>query len=102
MNLRRGLLRLWVICSIAWIAAVGFHAYSLWPTPVRPWTAYQALGWSGPAATKPPTIEDLLDDFVWLRMRGIVRTHLEWAFGPPVAALIIGAVLGWAGAGFRK
>jgi len=64
MNLQRGLLRLWVICSMAWIAAVGFHAYWFWPIPVRPWAAY--LGWSEPVTTKPPTIEDLLDDFVRL------------------------------------
>jgi hypothetical protein len=29
MNLRRGLLRLWVVLSLAWIIAVGFHAYSV-------------------------------------------------------------------------
>jgi hypothetical protein len=42
MNLRRGLLRLWLVFSIAWIIAVGFHAYRLWPTPIGPWTYFQA------------------------------------------------------------
>jgi hypothetical protein len=35
MNIRRGLLRLWLVSSIAWIAAVGYHAYTLsWPAPL--------------------------------------------------------------------
>jgi hypothetical protein len=102
MSLRRGLLRLWVICSIAWIVAVGYDAYLLWPTPVRPWTVYQALGWSNPVTKEPRTKEDLLDEFVRLRMRGIVRSHVEWAFGPPVAVIVIGAALWWAAAGFRR
>jgi hypothetical protein len=29
-------------------------------------------------------------------------SHLEWAFGPPIAALIIGAALWWAIAGLRR
>ena len=34
INVRRGLLRLWLVFSIAWIIAVGVHAYSVWPTNI--------------------------------------------------------------------
>jgi hypothetical protein len=34
--------------------------------------------------------------------RDVIARHLEWAFGPPMAVLIIGAALWWAVAGFRK
>ena len=102
MSLGRGLLRLWVVLSIAWITAVGFDAWLLWPTPVRPWAVYQAFGWSNPVTKEPRTIEDLLDEFVQLRIRGIVRSHFEWALVPPVAVIVIGAALWWAVAGFRK
>jgi hypothetical protein len=33
--------------------------------------------------------------------RKIIRSHLEWALGPPLAILVVGASLGWALAGFR-
>ena len=101
MNIRHRLLRLWIVGSIAWIAAVGYNAYSLWPTPVGPWTANQALEWSHPVTKKPPTMEQL-EKIVRSRERWIVRSHLEWALGPPVAVIIIGAALWCATAGFRR
>jgi len=102
MNVRRGLLRLWLVLSIGWIIAVGVHAYSLWPGPVGPWTAYQALEWCYPVTKELPTTGDVLNKVVRSRERWIVRSHIEWAFGPPLAILIIGAALGWAIAGFRE
>jgi hypothetical protein len=35
MNLRRGLLRLWMVLSIAWIITVGFHVYTISASNVR-------------------------------------------------------------------
>ena len=113
MNLRRGLLRLWVVFSIAWIIAVGFHAYCLWPTPVGPWTAYQALEWSYPVIkaqdlptreTQPGVIDltPFLNKIVPERESWIVRSYLELALRPPASAIIIGAALWWAVAGFRR
>ena len=40
MNLRRGLLRLWLVCSVAWIAAVGYDAYRLALPPLPPGYKY--------------------------------------------------------------
>jgi hypothetical protein len=91
MNLRRGLLRLWVVFSIAWIIAVGFHAYTLGEEIDLPPGYVLDLG-PGQLATV-----DLLG-----RTVVIDQSHLEWAFGPPIAVLIIGAVLWWAVAGFRQ
>ena len=108
MSLRRGLLRLWVVFSIAWIIAVGFHAYRLWPTPVGPWTAHQALKWSYPVikteeeALPPSDLMPFLNKIVLERERWIVQSHLEWALGLPAAAIFIGIALWWAATGFRK
>jgi hypothetical protein len=95
-----------LVFSITWIIAVGFHAYRLWPAPVGPWTAYQALEWSYPVVTekdlpKGPDWGDFLDK-VSERESWIVRSHLQWALGPPASVIIIGAVLWWVAAGFRK
>jgi hypothetical protein len=107
MNLRRGLLRLWAMFSIAWIIAVGFHAYRLWPRPVGPWTASQALEWSYPvikAQDLPPPgdLTPFLNKIVLERERWIVQSHLEWALGLPAAAIFIGTALWWAATGFRS
>lgn len=107
MNLRRGLLRLWGVFSIAWIIAVGFHAYRLWPTPLGPWTIFQAREWSYPVIKEedvpPPWELKPFEEKIAVEREGwIVRSHLEWALGPPVFAIIIGAALWWAVAGFRR
>ena len=104
INVRRGLLRLWVVFSIGWIIAVGVHAYSVWPTNIGGlWTAYQAVVGAAPVVQKErPTAEELLGRLRRGIARAIIRPHLQWAFGAPIAVLIIGAALGWAIAGFRE
>ena len=81
MNLRRGLLRLWVVFSIAWIIAVGFHAYTLSPPLLPP--GYILELQPGELAAV-----DLLGRTVVIDV-----SHLKWAFGPPIAVLIISAAL---------
>jgi hypothetical protein len=85
MNLRRGLLRLWVVCSIVWIAFVGINA-------IRYWSPSWALSDSPLRVARD----------VARGWESSIRPHLEWAFGPPVIVLIIGTGLWWAVAGFRK
>jgi hypothetical protein len=85
MNLRRGLLRLWMVCSIAWIAFVSIDAIRYWSPS---WTLSDS-----PLRLARDVARD------W---ESNIRPHLEWAFGPPVVVLIVGAALWWAIAGFRK
>ena len=90
MNLRRGLLRLWVVFSIAWIIAVAFHAYTLTiPTPPPGFTLDLRPG-------DVATVELLS------RTVPIDVSHVAWAFGSPVVVLISGVALRWAIAGFRN
>jgi hypothetical protein len=53
--------------------------------------------------TQPGVIDitRFLNKIVPERESWIVRSHLEWALGPPVSVIIIGAALWWAVAGFR-
>jgi len=119
MNIRRGLLRLWLLGSIAWISVVAFHTYSIWTPGISLWTAYQepvrqpdpptAMEGFTQIEREPPTgrsysTEDVRwarEEITRFRVRGIVRSHLEWGLGPPLAILVVGAALGWAFAGFR-
>jgi hypothetical protein len=85
MNLRRGLLRFWMVCSIAWIAFVSIDAIRYW-----------SLSWT--LSDSPVRIaRDVARDW-----ESSIRPHLEWAFGPPVVVLIVGAALWWAIAGFPE
>jgi hypothetical protein len=89
MNLRRGLLRLWLVLSILWIAAVCIHAYTEGILP--PPSGYTL-------ELKPGQLGDVE---VFGRLVLIDEMHVAWALGPPVAVLIVGAALAWAIAGFR-
>jgi hypothetical protein len=90
MNLRRGLLRLWIVCSVAWIVAIGYDTYTLSLPPLPP-------GFKYGAAPYPPV--ELLGKFF---ERDVIESHVKWAFGPPIGLLIGGAALWWAVAGFRE
>jgi hypothetical protein len=74
MNVRRGLLRLWVAGSIGWIAFVGYDAIRYWPSghPVSDQWEFS------------------------------IRPHLEWALGVPLAALALVLVIRWITAGFKQ
>jgi hypothetical protein len=76
MNLRRGLLRLYVAASIGWIAFTGFGSA----------TCRGLQNNTIPFSCSPPL------NF---------REHLKWVFAP-VGVLVVGAALRWAAAGFRK
>jgi hypothetical protein len=90
MNTRRGLLRLWLVLSILWLAAVSIHAYSEgYPPPP-------------PGSILVPRPGDLGEVEVWGRAVLIDEQLVAWAFGPPLAVLIIGAALAWVVAGFRR
>jgi len=106
MNLRRGLLRLWVVFSIAWIVAVGYHGYTS-HGPV--YTVGPPVEYYGPLpAPLPAPASEPVEEVERFRLfgltytRDVIESHVRWAFGPPVAVLIIGAALSWAIAGFRK
>jgi hypothetical protein len=110
MNIRRGLLRLWIVGSIAWICIVGFDGYRAYSS-LTSWEAtYQAKArvirepWE-----KPQTAQEMYDVLkdtdkakeLPIKKGEVVRLHLEWALVPPFVILVSGAAFGWALAGFR-
>ena len=96
MNLRRGLLRLWVVFSIAWIVAGGVEIYSQ-----AGWATYGKYTIGCRIDEDDPSDRRIC---VTLLGRLVVTdvARLAWVFGPPIAVLIIGAALWWAVAGFRR
>jgi hypothetical protein len=88
MNLRRGLLRLWAVSAVVWIAAVVYAGSTLIALP--------------PGFTLDPEPGKLATMELFGRIVLIDASHVEWALGPPIIALIIGAALWWAAVGFRK
>jgi len=67
VNVRRGLLRLWMVCSIAWIC-------------LRPASMRSATGLSQDIGliARFEIARDVARDW-----ESSIRPHLEWAFGPP-------------------
>ena len=87
MNLRRGLLRLWAVFAVVWIAAVVYAGSTLIALP--------------PGATLDPEPGELATVELFGQIVLIDASHVEWALGPPIIALIIGAALWWAAVGFK-
>ena len=82
----RRLLWLWVVLSLGWVAAVGFHGYSMWPEEAGVWDVFRALPRGAPLAL-PETAG--MHAARWFVVH-IVRPHLKWAVAPPVGVLIVG------------
>jgi len=83
MNWRRGLFRVWIVLSVAWVIVIGYADDLPCTFGVRlsaPWCAGYGR-----------------DPYVW---QYAWKVHLL-AFGIPIAALVVGAGIGWALNGFR-
>ena len=117
MNIRRGLLGLWIVGSIAWIGIVvgvdGYVTYSSLENQVEEsWRAEQARAHRAvtgesqrlldPAGDKTvPTAAELYARINAFKERESARSHLKWRLVPPAVILVLGASVGWALAGFR-
>ena len=91
-RLQRGLLRLWVVLSLGWIGAVGYHAYSVWPNDLDWQMAFQVFVEKPPKEPpKPGTLGATDPDIVKYsterqkeidRKAGIIKPDQEYD-GPP-------------------
>jgi hypothetical protein len=97
MNFRRGFFRVWVAVCLCWAAYSLWH-YSLKCTPLaldngKPseWMCPSIIG-----AHVPPGLT-LIKSLTSLKMLGEMAAII---LGPPIAALLVGAILGWALSGF--
>lgn len=105
MNIRRGLFRLWLLASVAWVGLV--------------WAFYQGLTLRSVAASEKacadarianPALGNPFDCFAsggrnfddLNFLSPIPLRYLALGLGAPVAILLIGVVLIWALRGFRR
>jgi hypothetical protein len=114
MNIRRGVLRLWIVGSVAWMLIVGWHAWGTYSSLAEKQLAtdiYRAIATCEPRAKLPTTEVDPWEvcsrptpavlRVYTMQRRELIRQHLKWGLAPPAGILIVGACLGWALAGFR-
>lgn len=89
MDWRRGLFRLWGLCSLVWCAAVGAYAYTKWVEWTDPWR---------PVSTNsgPPDLSGFGDliPFPW-------TIYAVAAIGVPLSVFVLGLGLRWVNDGFR-
>lgn len=94
MNLRRGLIRLWVFCSVIWIAGVviaGVYDPKLHPADPDPWAAY-----TGGSQATEQEFEQKAD------IGTTLSKYARIAFGPPIILLMFGVGIGWVAIGFKS
>jgi hypothetical protein len=90
MNIRAGLLRLWVVLSILWVLG-------------NAWLSWDALAGNCPDVSDPNGINfcELAHEFGASLFEERVRA-LGFAFGPPILVLLLGLSLLWVASGFSK
>jgi hypothetical protein len=87
MNIRRGILRLWIVASLAWIALSGWW---FWNSCVP-----DQDGWLWCSIGEGDWIVEL-QYFGW---RDVLRIAM-WFLGPPILGFTLGGAALWIGKGF--
>ena len=95
LRVARGLLRLWLVLSVLWIAGVGIHAW--WAIPLYE----NPISW-GAIPVEPLSDAPPLPDAPWIiEQRAAIRFAILLALVPPAFVLALGWALAWALKGFR-
>ena len=102
MNIRAGLIRLWIVASIAWIVgSVALLRVDL--------TLEKVMGWNLPTAAADPSLNnEQLEALRSMRTRvnlgagDDLITELYVVFVPVIGSVIIALVFLWVWAGFKK
>jgi hypothetical protein len=97
MNWRRGLIRLWLVASVLWIAA-NMAALNTIDRICDPLHAYSEEFKINEAKAAGYSDDETAN---YLRMRAI-RRFAEIGISPPIGAIMLGAVGLWVTHGFRR
>jgi hypothetical protein len=100
MNVRRGLLRLWIIAAALWVIGSGIFALS--DRSIPSWTrdCEELRDFVVEGTGKPLGDVDVAQcQEVWRKKR---LTSLEWTIAPPLALLVAGLLMAWIVQGFRS
>jgi hypothetical protein len=108
MNLKSGLLGIWLVLSILWIAPMSWMTAAGWetprPVPTRPTAAEMAPCLNGGDLRDRPWCADSVPGIAAADVEA-ARDHnnimLESTLAPPIVLFIAGAVFLWAAANFR-
>jgi len=96
----RGLFRLWVVLSVLWVAVVFWSALSANTFPSLSKPCSELLKVKDDVTGEFLTQADVDDcEAVW---RNDQLEYLSLAFGPPLALLVMGLIVGWIANDFRR
>ena len=123
MNFRRGLFRLWLVLSLAWIGLIAYTERGVFCDTYKPYTAEEKKKMSevtpadreacrarGENPCSPSFIPflDIRHDCSlapsdgYLRAWSGIQSTAEQALWPPAIAFLVGWLLIWIGDGFRR
>jgi hypothetical protein len=101
MNWKRGLIRVWIVGSIAWALFVAWLAYSARSGAFTQEACFKAHE-ANPALGNPFDCFDsghYFDDLIPLS--SFIERYIAIALAPSLAALLLGFVIAWVAAGFK-
>jgi hypothetical protein len=93
MNWRKGLLRLWLVLSLCWIAGVGVYAWKQEPGISSSQFAYETA--SSPERHNEKEIEGSLN-------AELVKRYAAYVLLPPLSTLALGLLGAWVVSGFER
>lgn len=100
MNWRRGLLRVWLVCSLYWVVLIGLLTCADWPKPYQRGASLSELG--ACRAQHPNMPAECLAPHEWERDYTTVEIYAASAVAVPLFFFVIGSVMIWAIHGFRR
>jgi hypothetical protein len=93
MNWRKGLLRLWLVLSLCWIAGVGVYAWKQEPGLSSSQSAYETA--SSPGKQNEKEIVGSLNV-------ELVKQYAVYVLVPPLATLVLGLLGAWVVSSFER
>jgi hypothetical protein len=100
INWRRGFVRGWIVVTVCWILGIATISFRDKGIPSLTQGCDQLRDFVVEGTGKS------LGDAEVSQCEAVWRTErlkiIEWAFGPPIALIVSGVLLGWIGRGFRS
>jgi|SoimicmetaTmtLMB_FD_contig_61_445302_length_1040_multi_2_in_0_out_0_1 hypothetical protein len=100
MNLRRGVLRLWLVLSLCWIVGVGVFAWGYEQTMASRDQALRAC-FEARKAEGTDMFSCFLDETPYPALGKTVGEYAAYAFLPPLVTLVLGLIGAWLAARVR-
>src|SRR5438034_4218291 len=99
MNWRRGLLRLWLVLSLCWIAGVGLYA---WKQETWILSSSQEFVFEGTPDSARDQQNESVEKIINSLSAETAKRYAAYLLVPPLATLVLGLLSAWIASSFER